>query len=107
MHRLKKENEITVIDNLSTSTYQEIDGVEVIIGNTSEVLANLKPNKYDKFFHFGEYSRVEQSLSDFEMCMKSNFGTLTAVLSFCKAGNIKLIYSGSSTHFLLDQLVKI
>ena len=47
VHRLKKENEITVIDNLSTSTYQEIDGVEVIIGNTSEVLANLKPNKYD------------------------------------------------------------
>jgi len=101
VHRLKKDNEITVIDNLSTSTYQEIEGVEVIIGNTSEVLATLKPNKYDKFFHFGEYSRVEQSLNDFEMCMTSNFGTLTAVLSFCKAGNIKLVYSGSSTKFTI------
>lgn len=54
--------------------------------------------KLDYIFHFGEYSRVQQSFDDFVKCNSSNsqFGQ---ILHLARTTGAKLIYSASSTLF--------
>jgi len=96
---LRNTHEVTVIDNLSSARAEALSGVAVHVGEVAAVLKSLNPSDYDLFYHFGEYARVEQSLGEFKTCMASNFGPVAGVLEFCRQGQIKLVYSGSSTKF--------
>jgi UDP-glucose 4-epimerase len=91
--------QIWSLDNYSTgSESNHIDNVTYLNGETSDIneIIQFKP---DYVFHFGEYSRVEQSFEDIEKVWKSNKGGIFEVLQFCLKHNTKLIYSGSSTKF--------
>lgn len=91
-------NKVVSIDNYFTGTEENhVAGVKYIRSEAKDI------NKLDIFdvdcvFHFGEYSRVEKSFSEFEYVMNNN-SQLHSVLEFCGKNNIKLIYSGSSTKF--------
>ena len=104
--KLKNSNNITIIDNLSSSKLEKIFNVKILIGNVEDKLETLDPNDFDVFYHLGEFSRVEQSFKNFSVCMKSNFGPISKVLEFCRKGEIKLIYSGSSTKFTKETIGK-
>lgn len=87
------------LDNYSTgSTQNHIDNVTYIKGETSEI-DNLIDFKPDYLFHFGEYSRVEQSFEDIEKVWDYNIGSILRILQFCIKNDTKIIYSGSSTKF--------
>ena len=91
--------EIWSLDNYSTGfKLNHIKNVNYIEGDTSQInkLVSFKP---DYVFHFGEYSRVEQSFDDIDKVWKSNKGGIFEVLKFCHKNKAKLIYSGSSTKF--------
>ena len=55
--------EVICIDNyLSGRKQNHILGVSYIEGDVSDIVDILGSKKFDYIFHFGEYSRVEQSL---------------------------------------------
>lgn len=100
--RLKQNNRVFVIDNdlmkvgrkkLEKVTYFDLD-----VKNINEI-QELKDIKFDYVFHFGEYSRVEQSLNEPDIAFQNIYNPLTAVLKFVKENGSKLVYSGSSTKF--------
>ena len=94
---------ITVLDNLSSGSRKNfISGVEYQIGNAININQILCNKSFDTIFHFGEYSRVEQSFSDIDMCFKNNISSFPEILNFSKKNNAKLIYSASSTVFQSD-----
>lgn len=97
---LVKEHTVVSLDNYFTGSEENhIDGVEYIRGEAREInylLGNSKP--FDLVFHFGEYSRVEQSYTEPTLVFKYN-NQLIDVLEYCKRTSAKLIYSGSSTKF--------
>ena len=96
---LASNNLVTSIDNYSTGKESNhVTGVTYIKGNTSD-LDLLVSSDFDIVFHLGEYSRVEQSFDDIEIVWESNKVGTFAVLEFCRAHSIKLIYAGSSTKF--------
>ena len=87
------------LDNYSTgSARNHIDNVTYINGETSKIdeLIDFSP---DYLFHFGEYSRVEQSFKDIEKVWEYNTQSIFKILQFCLKNETKLIYSGSSTKF--------
>ena len=96
---LRADNRVTLIDNLSSAQVQQAEGVKLHVGDVAHILPTLDPSEFDLFYHLGEYSRVEQSLDHFGVCMQANFGPLAPVLEFCRLGDVKLVYSGSSTKF--------
>ncbi len=92
------------LDNYFTGSKQNhIDGVIYLEGSTVDIfkIVNFNP---DIIFHFGEYSRVEQSFDDIETVMEFNTTGTFKVLEFVRKSKAKLIYSGSSTKFADDGL---
>ena len=69
-----------------------------IKGNTKNIstLLNLKKNKINAIFHFGEFSRIYQSFLKMGECIDSNTVGSHAVFNFCLNNKIKLIYSATS-----------
>lgn len=61
---------------------------------------------FDYIFHFGEYSRVEQSLSEDLLTFENTTSTFPNILNYVKGTDTKLIYSGSSTKFSPENDVK-
>lgn len=94
-----RENSVVSLDNYFTgSVANHVPGVQYIRGNTADI-ASLIDFIPDYIFHLGEYSRVEQSFSDFRKVWKYNtLGTFN-VLEFARETTCKLIYAGSSTKF--------
>lgn len=94
-----KNLEIFSLDNYFTgSSRNHVKDVHYIEGHTSQInkLVNFEP---DIIYHFGEYSRVEQSFTDRDIVVNSNvLGTL-AVVEFALRAGSKIIYAGSSTKF--------
>jgi UDP-glucose 4-epimerase len=98
------DNEVISIDNYFTgSENNHVSGVEYMRGPAGDIAAMID-GKIDYVFHFGEYSRVEQSFEDVDFVLKNNGESLPSILSFCKAKCAKLIYSGSSTKFTSDEI---
>jgi len=96
---LASNNSVTSIDNYSTGRESNhVSGVTYIKGNTADIDL-LVSNDFDIVFHLGEYSRVEQSFDDIETVWESNKVGTFAVLEFCRAHSIKIVYAGSSTKF--------
>lgn len=100
---LASNNKVVSIDNYFTGKKENhVNGVNYINGCASKISDYISYD-VDLVFHFGEYSRVEQSFGDFDFVMENNFATLHKVLTFCKNRNAKLVYSGSSTKFTSDE----
>ena len=97
---LTKHNEITVLDNYSTgSLSNHIKGVTYIAGETKDIFSLIGGAKPEMVIHLGEYSRVEQSFSDFDKVLDYNCTGTQSVLEFCLKFGCKLIYAGSRTKY--------
>lgn len=96
---LYEKNDVYVLDNNHSSNDLRFDGVKYVFGNTSSIGSLFEGQKFDIIYHFGEYSRVEQSLDEFQKVVELNLSPLPRVLEFVKLSGAKLIYSGSSTRF--------
>ena len=91
-------HDVTSIDNyISGKLDNHIENVEYINLDVENILSIDK--KFDIIFHFGEYSRVEQSLAKIDFVLKNNTSPILKVLKFAKKSRAKLIYAGSSTKF--------
>ena len=98
--KLIDKNEVTSLDNyLTGSPFNHVDGVAYLEGDVKNILSIFNDRKFDIVFHFGEYSRVEQSLSEPHLTFLNSFASFHNVLEFCRVNNSKLVYSGSSTKF--------
>lgn len=98
--RLSNNNSVAVIDNLLIDQEKKFDlgdKVNVMIGDASEKIFEIE--NADIIFHFGEYSRVEQSMSEPELVFTNNFQSLMPIMGHAKKLNAKFIYSASSTKF--------
>lgn len=93
-------NSVWSVDNYFTGSVENhIEGVTYFDACASDIETLDLPDKIDYVFHFGEYSRVEQSFEDIEMVFAFNGQGIIKVLQFCNTHGAKLIYSGSSTKF--------
>ena len=100
---LSGDNEVKSLDNyLLGSSAKHVSGVEYIKGNCRDINEVCQSFKPDFVFHFGEYSRVEQSLSEPYKTLENSYSCLPSVLEYCKRMDTKLIYSGSSTKFAMN-----
>ncbi len=94
-----KNNRVISLDNYFTGLKDNhVEGVEYREGHTKDIEKHI-PEKIDVLYHFGEYSRVRQSLTEpdtvWDLNMEGSFG----VLEFWRKQKCKLIYAGSSTKF--------
>jgi UDP-glucose 4-epimerase len=98
---LKKQgHKIVSIDNYSSgkkSNHQE--GVEYLVGQTSDIFSILDGRQVDAVFHLGEHSKIVPSFTEIYEVWKSNSEGTFNVLEFCKKRKVKLVYAGSSTRF--------
>jgi len=96
---VRLKHKVICIDNYSTgSRLNHVDGVEYFDLDTRHI-SSLRIISPDIIFHLGEYSRVEQSFSDFEKVWDYNVHGTKEVLKYARAHRSKLIYAGSSTKF--------
>lgn len=92
-------NRVISIDNYSTGSRQNhVPGVEYYDLDTRHI-ASMRTHSPDLIYHLGEYSRVEQSFSDFDKVWDYNVAGTKAVLEFARVNDAKLVYAGSSTKF--------
>jgi len=91
---------IVCLDNyLSGRKSNQIAGVSYIEGDVNDIVDIFGAQKFDYIFHFGEYSRVEQSLDEPHVALSNIYKSFVSVLEFWQLSGSKLIYSGSSTKF--------
>jgi len=96
---LLHKNEVHVLDNyLTGSTNNHESRAKYIDGNCNEILEIFSDISFDYIFHFGEYSRVEQSLNEPYFVFNNN-GSIINIIKYCELNSTKLIYSCSSTIF--------
>ena len=94
------ENTVVSLDNYSTgSVNNHVDGVEYREGSSKDIAVVAGDDSFDIVFHFGEYSRVENSLFEFQKVLDYNLYSMFPVIQYVKSVEDKLIYSGSSTKF--------
>lgn len=87
------------LDNYFTGSEENhIPGVIYRRGHTKDI-AELIPEQPDIVFHLGEYSRVERSHEEPMLVWDLNKLGTFAVLEYCRARGIKIVYAGSSTKF--------
>lgn len=99
IRRLIRANEVVSLDNYSMGSIDNhVDGASYLKGDASQINELLPEQKFDYVFHFGEYSRVEQSFNETFRVLKCNSAMLS-ILQFSKMAGAKLIYSCSSTVF--------
>lgn len=95
--KLKLDNDIIVVDNyISGSSKNHVNGPTYLYGQSQQVNELPLFEKCDLFFHFGEYSRVEQSFNEAYQVLENN-SAISNVLNYCDRSGAKLIYSCSST----------
>lgn len=93
-------NKLISLDNyLTGNVSNHFPGVAYVKGDASDISGLIDETKFDYIFHFGEYSRVEQSLDEPYLALSNIYKSFPAVLNFWKQSDAKLIYSGSSTKF--------
>ena len=92
--------EVVCLDNyLSGRKQNHILGVSYIEGDVSDIVDIFGLKKFDYVFHFGEYSRVEQSLDEPHVALSNIYKSFASLLQFWHTSGAKLVYSGSSTKF--------
>ena len=97
----KTKLKIISLDNYSTGTkknHVNNNNVRYIRGENSNIDTILK--QYEKrikvVFHFGEFSRIYQSFSQHQKCLRYNINGSFKVINFATKNKIKLIYSATS-----------
>lgn len=97
---LAKNNKVVSLDNyIMGSENNHVDGVQYIRGDANDIGEIFLNEKFDNVFHFGEYSRVEQSLDERLKAFGNGLFSFPNVLDFCLKTGAKLTYSASSTKF--------
>ncbi|MDA7448578.1 NAD-dependent epimerase/dehydratase family protein [Planktomarina temperata] len=92
-------NEVTSLDNYTSGSIDNhVEGVKYINGDAKDIFTILDFVP-DLIFHFGEYSRVENSYENIEQVVSSNVIGTANVLEYVRIKKCKLVYSGSSTKF--------
>lgn len=98
--KLSKFNEVISIDNYLTGSIENhIKNVTYIECDCRSLNSADSIDKLDYIFHFGEYSRVEQSFKELPLVYENNVNGLLPILKLATQHNAKLIYSASSTKF--------
>jgi UDP-glucose 4-epimerase len=96
---LRTNKEIISLDNYSTGRIENhIHGVKYVSGESWQINEKLNDN-FEKIYHLGEYSRVEQSFTEMDKVWKSNVMGTYEVIKYALKKNAKLIYAGSSTKY--------
>ena len=91
---------LVCLDNYFTGVVENhIEGVTYIAGCASDINDIFVGYKFDFIFHFGEYSRVEQSVEEPNLALANTYCSFPHVLQFWRSSRSKLIYSASSTKF--------
>lgn len=97
---LKKQNTIVSIDNYTSGKkHREHEGVTYLNLDCRDVFSLDRNFKPDLIYHFGEYSRVENSIRNPSNVFDNNIEGTYQVLKFANEKKSKLIYAGSSTKF--------
>lgn len=100
IEKLKKTNKITSLDNyLTGNRANHLDEVTYVEGSCADISNIFSGQRFDNVFHFGEYSRVEQSLNEAQVAFSNGLTSFPAVLDFCLNAGAKMTYSASSTKF--------
>ena len=100
---LIKVSNVTSLDNYMTgSRLNHHPGVEYYEGSCADVNKIFENRQFDVVFHFGEYSRVEQSLNEYQKAFKNIRDCFSIILGYAHRTNSKFVYSGSSTKFCDD-----
>ena len=100
---VKLNFDVYSIDNYSVGTpnnhHPNVKYIESEIKDIKKITEEL-PQKIHWFFHFGEFSRVEQSFTKIDYVLKNNIQQFVDLLTFIQSRNVqKFIYSASSTIF--------
>lgn len=91
---------VTVIDNCSFGKRSvPSENVSYIYGDIYDINTLASEIFPDVIYHFAEYARVEQSLSEVDRVISNNINTIHNVLLYAKNKDAKLLYAGSSTKF--------
>ena len=94
---------IISLDNYSTgskSNHIKNKNIKYIRGNNKDIDKLLKSvkNKIRVIFHFGEFSRIFQSFTNYKRCFEYNIHHSSKVIEFAKDNKIKIIYSATSSN---------
>jgi UDP-glucose 4-epimerase len=97
----KTKSKIISYDNYSTGKKNNhINNKRVVYlkGHTSDISKKLHSIKdsISDIFHFGEFSRLNQSFNEYYKCFDSNILGSLNVINFCLKNKIKIIYSATS-----------
>lgn len=93
--KLNKKHNVIVLDNQFSGNYKF--SKTLYINDKSENINNhFKKVKIDLVYHFGEFSRINQSFINTKDCLDFNIKGTLEVIKFCTERKIKLIYSASS-----------
>lgn len=74
----------------------KMDGIHYINGHTSDILTKCGHINPDIIFHFGEYSRINQSWTECDKVLKSNLYGTSCVLEYSLKKKALFVYSASS-----------
>ena len=95
-------NIISLDDYSAGSVLNHHSGVNYHTGSTKNI-KDIVSFPADFIFHFGEYSRVESSFMQLNKTIQSNLLGTASVINYWLESNAKLIYSGSSTKYILGE----
>lgn len=92
-------NRVTSLDSYFTGREENHHaGATYLRGETKDIAALVEETP-DLIYHLGEYSRVMTSFEDIPLVWRLNVQGTFAVLEYCRARKVRLIYAGSSTKF--------
>ena len=93
--QLNKKNNVIVLDNEYSGNYK-FSKTLYINDKSENINKHFKNIKIDLIYHFGEFSRINQSFIKAKDCLDFNIKGTYEVIKFCTDRKIKLIYSASS-----------
>lgn len=102
---LVENNVVYSLDNYFTGSVENHkEKVIYVSGDAKDCFSIFSDQYFDLIFHFGEYSRVEQSFEDSFTVLELN-SAMSEILKLAKKHGSKLIYSCSSTVFNDDDSI--
>mgnify|MGYP005997743175 FL=1 len=93
--KLNKKHNVIVLDNEFSGNYK-FSKTLYINDKSENINKHFKKIKIDLVYHFGEFSRINQSFINTKDCLDFNIKGTLEVIKFCTERKIKLIYSASS-----------
>jgi UDP-glucose 4-epimerase len=92
-------HKVISLDNYFTGSRENhIPGVDYREGHTKDIEQHV-PETPDLIYHLGEYSRTAVAMEEPALVWDLNIVGTAAVLEYCRARKVKIVYAGSSTKF--------